>query len=75
MLDKAKAKHRNSYLARFSQLANVPFEYTWGGMIGVMMNHEPVFKEPAPSVYVMADMNGAGVAKGTYLGNYIAEFI
>ena len=75
VLDKAKAKHRKSYLARFPQLPNVPFEYTWGGMICVTMNHEPVFKEHAAGVYVVAAMNGVGVAKGTYLGNYMAEFI
>lgn len=74
-LDKAKTKHRQSYLARFPKLPDVPFEYTWGGMICVTMNHEPVFKEHAPNVYVMAAMNGVGVAKGTYLGNYMAEYI
>lgn len=74
-LDKAKMKHRQSYLARFPQVPDVPFEYTWGGMICVTMNHEPVFKEHAPNVYVIAAMNGVGVAKGTYLGNYMAEYI
>ncbi|WP_265087966.1 NAD(P)/FAD-dependent oxidoreductase [Psychrobacter vallis] len=75
VLDKAKVKHRKSYLARFPQLPDVPFEYTWGGMICVTMNHEPVFKEHASGVYVVAAMNGVGVAKGTYLGHYMAEFI
>lgn len=75
VLDKAKATHRKSYLARFPQLANVPFEYTWGGMICVTMNHEPVFKEHTSGIYVMAAMNGVGVAKGTYLGHYMAEYI
>lgn len=75
VLDKAKATHRKSYLARFPQLADVPFEYTWGGMICVTMNHEPVFKEHTSGIYVMAAMNGVGVAKGTYLGHYMAEYI
>lgn len=75
VLDKATATHRKSYLARFPQLADVPFEYTWGGMICVTMNHEPVFKQYSPNVYVMAAMNGVGVAKGTYLGHYMAEYI
>ena len=75
VLDKATATHRKSYLARFPQLADVPFEYTWGGMICVTMNHEPVFKQYSPNVYVMAAMNGVGVAKGTYLGHYMAEHI
>ncbi|MGB5854481.1 MAG: FAD-binding oxidoreductase [Oceanisphaera sp.] len=75
LLDKAREKHRKSFLDRFPQLKNVPFEYTWGGMICVTMNHEPVFKEQVPGVYVVAAMNGVGVAKGTYLGNYMAELI
>lgn len=75
VLDKAKAKHRQSYLARFPQLSDVPFEYTWGGMICVTMNHEPVFKEHTAGVYVIAGMNGVGVAKGTYLGHYMADYI
>lgn len=75
VLDKAKTKHRKSFLARFPQLQHVPFEYTWGGMICVTLNHEPVFKKHDSGVYVVAAMNGVGVAKGTYLGNYLAEFI
>jgi len=75
VLDKAKAKHRQSYLARFPQLSDIPFEYTWGGMICVTMNHEPVFKEHTAGVYVIAGMNGVGVAKGTYLGHYMADYI
>lgn len=75
VLDKVKTKHRQSYVARFPQLAAVPFEYTWGGMICVTMNHEPVFTQHAPDVYVIAAMNGVGVAKGTYLGYYMAEYI
>lgn len=75
VLDKATATHRKSYLARFPQLADVPFEYTWGGMICVTMNHDPVFKQHVPNVYVMAAMNGVGIAKGTYLVHYMAEYI
>ena len=75
VLDKAKSKHRKSFLARFPQLQHVPFEYTWGGMICVTINHEPVFKQHESGVYVVAAMNGVGVAKGTYLGYYLAEFI
>ncbi|OIN09197.1 NAD(P)/FAD-dependent oxidoreductase [Oceanisphaera psychrotolerans] len=75
LLDKARDQHRKSLLARFPRLANVLFEYTWGGMICMTMNHEPVFKEQAPGLYVVAAMNGVGVAKGTYLGHYMAELI
>ena len=74
-LDKARNKHRQSFLARFPQLSNIEFEYTWGGMICVTLNHEPVFNKQADGVYVVAGMNGVGVAKGTYLGHYMADYI
>ena len=75
LIGKAREKHRRSYLARFPQLKDVPFEFSWGGMLCMTMNHESVFKQHAPGVYVVAAMNGVGVAKGTYLGNYMAEYI
>lgn len=75
LIVRARDKHRKSYLDRFPRLGDVPFEYSWGGMLCMTMNHESVFKKQAPGVYVVAAMNGVGVAKGTYLGNYMAEFI
>ncbi|WP_370298197.1 NAD(P)/FAD-dependent oxidoreductase [Pontibacterium sp.] len=75
LIGKAREKHRRSYIARFPQLKDIPFEFSWGGMLCMTMNHESVFKQHAPGVYVVAAMNGVGVAKGTYLGNYMAEYI
>jgi len=75
LLDIARDKHRKSFLNRFPRLGDVSFEYTWGGMLCMTMNHESVFMKQGPGVYVVAAMNGVGVAKGTYLGNYMAEFI
>lgn len=39
------------------------------------MNHEPVFNECHSDVFAIAAMNGVGIAKGTYLGYYMAEMI
>ena len=75
LIAKATEKHRRSYLARFPQLKDVPFEFSWGGMLCMTMNHESIFKQHVPGVYVLAAMNGVGVAKGTYLGSYMAEYI
>ena len=72
---KAQAHHVNSLAARFPSLAKVPFEHSWGGMLCMTMNHEPVFSERHPGVYAVAAMNGVGIAKGTYLGYYMAEMI
>ena len=75
LIDKAKVHHRNSFLKRFPLLDSVPFEYSWGGMLCMTMNHEPVFNECHSDVFAIAAMNGVGIAKGTYLGYYMAEMI
>ncbi|MBH0066238.1 NAD(P)/FAD-dependent oxidoreductase [Psychrobacter sp. SZ93C1] len=75
MIDEAKVHHRSSFMARFPSLNAIPFEYSWGGMLCMTMNHEPVFSESYPGVYAIAAMNGVGIAKGTYLGYYMAEMI
>lgn len=75
LISKAREQHVRSFNARFPTLASTPFEYSWGGMLCMTMNFESVFKEHRPGVFVLAGMNGVGVAKGTYLGCYMAEFI
>jgi glycine/D-amino acid oxidase-like deaminating enzyme len=75
LIERAKVRHRKSLAARFSNLSAVPFEYSWGGMLCMTMNHESVFNERYPNVFVLAGMNGVGVAKGTYLGYYMAEYV
>jgi len=75
LINKAKSQHRKSFLSRFPFLSNVDFEHSWGGMLCMTMNHEPVFNERHSGVYSIAAMNGVGIAKGTYLGYYMAEMI
>jgi glycine/D-amino acid oxidase-like deaminating enzyme len=75
LIDKAQVHHRASLLKRFPFLSSVPFEHSWGGMLCMTMNHEPVFNESHPGVFAIAAMNGVGIAKGTYLGYYMAEMI
>ncbi|MEC5406487.1 FAD-binding oxidoreductase [Paraburkholderia sp. MPAMCS5] len=74
-LEEAWQQHRRSFEARFPQLTTVDFEYTWGGMLAMTLNHAPVFSSPGDGVYVMAGCNGVGVVKGTYLGYYMADYI
>ncbi len=74
-IDKASIKHRQSFDRRFPQLKGLPFEHTWGGMLCITGNHQPVFSATQNHVYTVAGMNGVGVAKGTYLGHYMAEYI
>ncbi|WP_431225401.1 NAD(P)/FAD-dependent oxidoreductase [Serratia sp. L9] len=74
-LEQAWQQHRRSFQARFPFLANKVFEFTWGGMLCMTLNHQSVFKQPAAGVYTLVGCNGVGVAKGTYLGYYLAEHI
>lgn len=74
-LEEAWRQHRRSFEARFPGLKSVDFEYTWGGMLAMTLNHAPVFSSPGDGVHVMAGCNGVGVVKGTYLGYYMAEYI
>ncbi|UOO93204.1 NAD(P)/FAD-dependent oxidoreductase [Vitreoscilla stercoraria] len=68
-------QHRASFEARFPFLKQVDFQYTWGGVLAVTMNYQSVFAQPQDNVYVICGCNGVGVAKGTYLGYYMAEMM
>ncbi len=73
--NKALQKHKQSFINRFPNLQSVPFEYTWSGNICITLNKQPLFEEVNEGCYSIAGMNGAGLAKGTYLGHYMAEHI
>lgn len=74
-LQRAWRQHRKSFEARFPTLKHKNFEFTWGGMLCMTLNHEAVFGKVKEGVYVIGGSNGVGVAKGVYLGFYIAELI
>ncbi|BFM14471.1 FAD-binding oxidoreductase [Maricurvus nonylphenolicus] len=73
--NKARQKHQQSLVNRFPHLAHAGFEYTWSGNICITLNKDPLFEQIGEHTYSVAGMNGAGVAKGTYLGHYMADFI
>lgn len=68
-------QHRKSFLARFPFLEKIDFQYTWGGMLCMTLNHNSVFEKVTNNIYMVCGCNGVGVAKGTYLGYYMAEMI
>jgi glycine/D-amino acid oxidase-like deaminating enzyme len=67
--------HRKSFEARWPELADVPFEHTWGGALSLSRNGETVFGELAPNVYGTVVHNGVGIARGTIGGKLLAELI
>ncbi|OXY83448.1 NAD(P)/FAD-dependent oxidoreductase [Oceanimonas doudoroffii] len=74
-LERAWQQHKTSFSARFPMLDGLDFEYTWGGMLCMTLNHQSVFQQSTDNLYALSGMNGVGVAKGTYLGYYLAEWI
>lgn len=74
-LDAAWRQHRLSFEARFPFLRDMAFDYTWGGMICMTQNYEPVFRKAGDGIYLLGGCNGVGVVKGTYLGYYMADYI
>lgn len=75
LLQKAYLRHREFFECRFPELAQVDFQYTWGGMIGITLNQNSIMKKVRPNVLVLNGCNGVGVSKGTFLGYYAADFI
>ena len=73
--DYAWQQHRKSFIARFPFLKDIDFKYTWGGMLCMTLNHNSVFEKVTDNIYMVCGCNGVGVAKGTYLGYYMAEMI
>ena len=72
---KAEAVHRKSLANRFPCLKDVPFEYCWGGNLCVTMNGQSHFHKHNENLFSIGGMNGTGVAKGTFLGHYMAELM
>ena len=71
----AARTHRTSFDARWPELSNVPFEYSWGGALSLSRNGEPVFGELRSGVYGTVVHNGVGIARGTISGKLLAEMI
>jgi glycine/D-amino acid oxidase-like deaminating enzyme len=73
MREQVRAKHRAAFLARFPQLADVPFSHTWGGVYAISRNFTNFFGELEQGVYATACDNGVGAAWGTISGTLLAD--
>lgn len=74
-LRRAYEQHRLSFEARFPHLQHKKFEFTWGGMLCMTLNHQSIFGEVGQNTFVIGGSNGVGMAKGVYLGYYLADLI
>lgn len=73
MRESIRRDHRKAFLARFPQLANVPFSHTWGGSYAISRNFTNFFGELEPGVFASACDNGVGAAWGTIAGTLLAD--
>lgn len=65
--------HRKAFMARFPQLAAVPFTHTWGGVYAISRNFTNFFGELQDGVFASACDNGVGAAWGTISGTLLAD--
>ncbi|WP_212631905.1 FAD-binding oxidoreductase [Pseudomonas sp. KB-10] len=73
MRESIRNDHRKAFLARFPQLANVPFSHTWGGVYAISRNFTNFFGELEQGVFASACDNGVGAAWGTISGTLLAD--
>lgn len=64
---------RSRMLAVFPQLADVPIEYAWGGLIDITMNRAPQFGRLDPNVFYLQGFSGHGMVLTGIAGKVLAE--
>ncbi len=74
-LRRAFEQHRLSFEARFPKLKHKIFDFTWGGTLCMSLNQQGIFGKLYDGVYGIGASNGVGMAKGVYLGHYLADLI
>ncbi len=73
-LSQRQAVHRAGFVARFPDLAAVPFEYAWSGVEGISRNGTNIFGQLRDNVYFAGGYNGSGVSRGTAFGTALADY-
>ncbi|NWD67132.1 FAD-binding oxidoreductase [Pseudomonas gingeri] len=74
-LERFVKRHQASFARRFPMLAQVGFEYTWGGSLSMSRNHMAHFGQLANNVYGALCCNGLGVTRGTVTGKLLADWL
>ncbi|WP_250454430.1 FAD-binding oxidoreductase [Caballeronia sp. ATUFL_M2_KS44] len=72
-LDKARALHQRSFERRFPMLADVTFDYTWGGALCLSANSGTLFGKREDGIFQALGCNGLGLSRGSAAGKLIAE--
>jgi glycine/D-amino acid oxidase-like deaminating enzyme len=66
-------EQRHSFDARFPDLAELPFEFSWAGRVCLSWNHVPAFGEIEENLYSACCENGLGTVKSTLAGMMAAD--
>lgn len=66
---------RRSLRRLFPNLAGIPFEHAWYGMIGMTTDSMPRIHRFAPQVIGASGYNGRGISPGTVMGKVLADHI
>ena len=61
-------------LSVFPQLANVRWDYLWGGRLGMTKSGLPFMHEIAPGLIAGMAFNGRGIGMGTMMGRELANY-
>jgi gamma-glutamylputrescine oxidase len=64
---------RPHVLATFPQLADVRFDYAWGGTLGITPTRMPFVRELAPGLVNASGFSGLGVLLAPYTGKAVAD--
>jgi glycine/D-amino acid oxidase-like deaminating enzyme len=73
MIPMITSRHRKAFDARYPQLSDVAFQYTWGGASGLSGNFETYFGELENNVYASCCDQSVGAARGTISGMMLAD--
>jgi len=57
----------------YPQLAGVPFDYHWGGLVAMTRDHLPHLHELGPGLLAGVGYNGRGLAMATLMGRLLAQ--
>ncbi|MEM7050628.1 MAG: FAD-binding oxidoreductase [Acidobacteriota bacterium] len=69
----AARHHRQALIDRFPTLGEVPFDHTWGGVMGMTRNGRHFFGCLGDRLWATGGFNAAGIALGTVAGQLLAE--
>ncbi|MEO8177133.1 MAG: FAD-binding oxidoreductase [Sphingomicrobium sp.] len=59
----------------FPQLADIPFDYAWGGTLSITASRLPFIRQVRRGVYNVSGLSGLGVVLAPYFGRVVADAI